>query len=335
MESVQPGEARRAPWPLAEPAPAALRESRGAVRARVVPAKSREERLALVLGWFSIGLGLAQVIAPRALCRAIGVPESPGIMRVFGLREIASGIGLLGTQRNRSAWLQGRVAGDAMDGVALAVAATRPGARGARILGAGAAVAGVAALDLYAARQYRERERRGATDVPARVEHAIAINRSPAECYRYWRTVENLPRFMTSLKSVQALDARRSHWVATGPADLPVEWESEIVAEEPDRFIAWATLPGADMPHAGLVQFEAAPGDRGTLVRVRMEYGFPGRHLGSAFARLFGVEPAQRMKEDMRRFKQLLETGEIATTVGQPAGRRSALARLLRKGLPG
>src|SRR5690606_9169880 len=98
------------------------------------------------------------------------------------------------------------------------------------------------------------------------------------------------------------------------------------VEDLPDRYIAWATLPGAELPHAGSVHFEEAPGGRGTLVRVRMEYGFPGRHLGAAFARLFGAEPARRMKEDMRRFKQLLETGEIPTTVGQPSGRRSALA---------
>jgi uncharacterized membrane protein len=316
-----------------------LPNRRGMARARSARVlASREERLADALGWFSIGLGLVELLAPRALGRAIGIAANPGMVRVLGLREIVNGIGIL-TQSPRSEWLWARVAGDGIDAAALAFAGARPDARRGRVVAAGAAVAGMTVLDVMASQRCGEREARGETDAlttPVRVEHAIGINRPVEECFRYWRDFQNLPRFMKNLKSVEMLDARRSRWVATGPVGLSVEWDAEIVAEEPNRFISWRTLPGADVAHSGSVHFAPAPGGRGSLVHASMEFDIPGRRLGTLFARLFGADPRQQAKEDMRRFKQLLETGEIPTTVGQPSGRRSAVTRLLvRKGLPG
>ncbi len=315
-----------------------IQQRRGTARAEPSRVKPKEDRLADALGWLSIGLGLVELLAPRAVGRAAGIACNPGLVRAMGLREIATGFGLL-TQARRSEWLWARVAGDGLDAAALAVAAARPGARRGRALAAGVAVAGVAALDIHASRVYSRREPEGQADAhsrPIRVQHTISVNRPLAECYRYWRNYENLPFFMKHLESVREIDERRSHWVAAGPLDTRIEWDSEIIAEETDRFIAWRTLPGADVAQSGIVRFEEAPAGRGTVVRVEMVYGMPGGPAGAAVARLFGMAPAQFVKEDARRFKQILETGEVPTTIGQPAGQRSAVARLLvKKGLPG
>lgn len=154
------------------------------------------------------------------------------------------------------------------------------------------------------------------------VEEVVTINRSAAELYRFWRNVEQLPRFMEYLESVRQLDQRRSHWVAKGPAGRRVEWDAEIISEIPDELIGWRTLDGADVVSAGSVRFIAAGGNRGTRVRVRLQYDPPGGKVGSAVAWLFGREPSQTILEDLRHFKQLMEAGEIPTTAGQPRGGR-------------
>jgi uncharacterized membrane protein len=323
--------------PVASGSPS-IQQRRGTARAEPSRVKPNEDRLADGLGWFSIGLGLVELLAPRAIGRAAGIACNPGLVQVMGLREIATGIGLL-TQARRSEWLWARVAGDGLDAAALAVAAVRPDARRGRALAAGVAVAGIAALDVYASRTHGRREPEGQADArsrPIRVQHTISVNRPVAECYRYWRDYENLPYFMKHLESVRGIDERRSHWIATGPLNTRIEWDSEIIAEETNRFIAWRTLPGADVAQSGIVRFEEGPAGRGTIVRVEMVYGMPGGPAGAAVARLFGMAPEQIVKEDARRFKQILETGEVPTTIGQPAGQRSAVARLLvKKGLPG
>jgi len=154
-----------------------------------------------------------------------------------------------------------------------------------------------------------------------RVEHAVTIyGRSPAELYAFWRDVENLPRIMEHLESVEPLDATRSRWTVKAPAGRTVEWEAEVYNEVPDQIIAWRTLHDADVKHAGSVHFEPAPGGRGTEVRVIVEYEPPAGALGAAVAKLFGEEPDGQIREDLRRFKQLMETGELA--VSETPGRR-------------
>jgi uncharacterized membrane protein len=160
-----------------------------------------------------------------------------------------------------------------------------------------------------------------------KVEKSVIINRTPEELYRFWRNFENLPRFMNHLESVQVTDEKRSHWVAKGPAGRSVEWDAEIYNEKENEMIAWRTLENADVASAGSVHFETAPGLRGTVVRVVLKYDPPAGKLGAFVARLFGENPEQQIDEDLRRFKQLIETGEVATTEGQPSGRSASAGK--------
>jgi len=154
-----------------------------------------------------------------------------------------------------------------------------------------------------------------------KVEKSITINRSPEELYRFWRELENLPRFMDHLESVTQTDQKRSRWAAKGPAGKSVTWEAEIINEKENELIAWRSLPGADVDNAGSVRFDPAPAGRGTEVQVVLEYDPPGGRLGAAVAKLWGEEPEQQIDEDLRHFKQIMEAGEVPTTEGQPAGR--------------
>jgi uncharacterized membrane protein len=154
-----------------------------------------------------------------------------------------------------------------------------------------------------------------------KVEKSITINKSPAELYSFWRRFENLPRFMNHLESVTTTGAGRSHWVAKAPAGSSVEWDAEVYNEKENELIAWRSLDGADVDNAGSVRFEPATGGRGTTVRVTLRYDPPGGALGAAVARLFGENPDQQIDEDLRRFKQVMETGEVVSTEGQPSGR--------------
>jgi uncharacterized membrane protein len=154
-----------------------------------------------------------------------------------------------------------------------------------------------------------------------KVERAVTIERPAAELFQFWRNFSNLPRFMQHLEAVEVLDARRSHWIARAPAGRTVAWDAEILTEQPNELIGWRSLPGADVPNAGSVRFKPAPGDRGTEVHVSLEYDAPGGSAGVLVARLFGEEPDLQVREDLRRFKQIMEAGEVATTEGQPSGR--------------
>jgi uncharacterized membrane protein len=162
-----------------------------------------------------------------------------------------------------------------------------------------------------------------ATSVPAghgvKVEESITVNKPAAELFRFWRNFENLGRFMDHLESVR-VEGHRSHWVACGPLGTRVEWDAEIINERPNEVIAWRSLPGSEIDTAGSVHFRPLPGDRGTEVRVSLKYDPPAGKVGAAVARLFGQSPQSRVREDLRRFKQFMETGEVATTAGQPRG---------------
>jgi uncharacterized membrane protein len=152
------------------------------------------------------------------------------------------------------------------------------------------------------------------------VEKSIIIDKPAAELFSFWRNFENLPRFMNNLESVTCSGINRSHWVAKGPGGKHVEWDAEVYNEEPNEFIAWRSLEHADVVNAGSVHFNPV-GGRGTEVKVVTNYNLPGGKLSALFAKLFGSEPGQMIAEDLRRLKQFMETGEIATTEGQPSGR--------------
>jgi uncharacterized membrane protein len=156
-----------------------------------------------------------------------------------------------------------------------------------------------------------------------RVERAVTVNRPREALYQIWRDFENLPRFMEHLESVQEdeSDPGRSHWVAKGPLDRRVEWDAEVIEERENELLVWKSLPGSMVESMGRVEFTDAPGGRGTVVQVSMEYNPPAGSLGAAFAKLFSREPGHQIKEDLRHFKQIMEAGEIPTVEGQPSGR--------------
>ena len=283
-----------------------------------------ERQLGQILGLLSVGLGLAQVLAPRALGRAIGVGDHPAIMRMVGVREIVTGLGPL-SERAPGAWAWARVAGDAIDLALLGAATSSPDADPRRIAAATAGVLGVTALDVYSGKRLGATESSEALAIA--VTQTVTINSTPDELYHFWKNLENLPLFMEHLESVSEVNDRVSHWVAKAPAGTSVEWDAEIVDDQPDRSIGWRTLPDSQVTHEGMVSFEPASGGRGTIVRVEMLYVPPAGKVGVWIARMFGEEPALQVADDLRRLKQLLETGEVATTLGQPSGKRSMFGR--------
>ena len=290
-----------------------------------------EKRLAQALGWFRVALGVAEVMAPRQLGKAIGFDRHPGFMRAVGLREIASGIGII-TQPQQPERLWSRVAGDAVDLALLGVAINSGRSHRGRLVAATAAVAGVAALDIYCNRQLSRHGASGSDSGSQQpLRERVTVTASPEECYRLWRNVESFPRFMRHVESVQETGGRQSHWRVKAPGGTTVEWDSKITADETNRMLAWESLPGAAIDNRACVRFEPAPGGRGTIVSVEMSYAPPAGRTGTIAAKLTGEEPQQRVHDDLRRFKQLIETGEIPTTEGQPAGLRGAVLSLLWK----
>jgi uncharacterized membrane protein len=283
-------------------------------------ANRREDDIARGLGWFSIALGLVQLLAPRQIGRAVGVGNHALVMRLIGLREIATGLGIL-TQARPGPWFKTRVAGDMLDLTLLGAALTSPGSQAGRLAIAGAAVAGVTSLDW---RTSRDVSGRGVNFAAIHVLRSVTIDRPAEELFRFWRNFENLPRIMTHLQTVTILDEKRSHWVAKGPAGTAPEWEAEIVTEHPNQLISWRSTPASKVTNAGSVRFTSAPGNRGTVVKLELQYNPPAGVLGATFARLFGQSPEKQVAIDLHRFKQLMETGEIARTEGQPSGRKKA-----------
>ena len=159
------------------------------------------------------------------------------------------------------------------------------------------------------------------------VEKSVTINKTPEELYRFWSNLENLPRFMKHLESVRPLDDKVSHWVAKGPLGTTVEWDAEIINKKENEFIAWRSVEGATVSNAGSVRFEQQLGENGTVVKVSLSYNPPGGIIGATFAKLFGENPEQQIEEDLRRFKQVMETGETASVQGQSSGRSAASNR--------
>jgi uncharacterized membrane protein len=153
------------------------------------------------------------------------------------------------------------------------------------------------------------------------LETSIAIDKTPEELYAFWRDFKNLPLFMRNLESVTELSPTQSHWVAKGPGGSRIEWDAEIFNEKENELISWRSLEDADVVNAGSVRFQAGPEGHGTFVRVAMNYNPPAGKVGATVAQLLGAEPAQLIKEDLRRLKQIMEAGEIATIDGQTSGR--------------
>jgi uncharacterized membrane protein len=165
---------------------------------------------------------------------------------------------------------------------------------------------------------------------PFSARASILVNCSPEEAFQRWQKFEDFPRFMRHLQSVINLGDGRYRWVAVGPADTPVQWDAQVATIRENELIEWHTLPNSQITVNGRVEFEQEPEDRGTAIRVEIEFAPPAGRLGYAITSLFGKNPGFIMLQDLRRFKALLEAGEVPTTEGQSHGARSARVAVLR-----
>jgi uncharacterized membrane protein len=156
----------------------------------------------------------------------------------------------------------------------------------------------------------------------------MTILRSPAELYLEWRDLTHWPELVPMLESVTPHDDRLSHWVARGPANTRIEWDAELVTEEPGQFIAWRSVENSDVSNGGSVHFGTAPGGRGTEVRVALDYTPPAGRLGAAMATLFGKSADRQVREGLRRFKQRMETREISVSGGPESSESTPVGRV-------
>jgi uncharacterized membrane protein len=294
----------------------------------------RGEKLGKAMGWASFALGAPLLAAPGRVARAIGLDDTPGtraVARGVGVRELVAGAGILREGRP-VAGLWSRVAGDGMD-LALLAAGLRGRADRRKVAVAAGAVAGIAALDVLAAARLTRRTTPGkvAKDGTYTVSAGVTVNKGAEDAYALWRDFDRLPEFMIHLESVSA-DGKR--WVAKAPGGGTVEWDAQIVEDRRGERLSWRSVEGADVPNSGAVTFAPAPGGRGTEVRVELTYEPPAGALGNTVARLLGEEPRQQVTDDLRRFKQILETGEVARSEASPEGARSGRLARQRPGQP-
>ncbi|MFA9431879.1 SRPBCC family protein [Egicoccus sp. AB-alg2] len=282
------------------------------------------EPLSTGLRWFSAGLGTVQLAVPGLVNRAIGIAPSARnnwVMRSVGLQELGVALGLRNVRTTPAPLLWSRVAGDALHLGLLVTALRRPGNDRRRLLSAIGSVAGVGMLDVVAALRALG-DASGAREIRTTV--SATILRDPDSVYGYWRDLANLPTFMSHVVRIEVLDGQRSHWVAEAPGGQRVEWDAEIVQDVPGKVLAWKSLPGAQVPNAGIVRFAPAPGDRGTEVTVEFEFSPPAGAAGAGVAKLFGEHPEQQARDDVRRLKQVLEAGEVVRSDGSPEGLRTS-----------
>jgi uncharacterized membrane protein len=277
------------------------------------PAAGSARARATGLGWFSVALGASELLAPAVVASLIGARPnrvSRSILQTFGVRELAAGMGIL--TRPRAGWLWARVAGDVLDIAALAaVLGTRKRTRATTWLSL-ASVVGVTILDAKTALELSRSGEVPRTS-PKRGVHftaATTINRSTDEVYHFWHDFRNLPRFMANIESVDVTDGH-SRWRAKGPVGSTLDWEAETTIDRPGEMIAWRSSEGAELPNSGSVTFAPAPGGRGTNLRVELRFDPPAGPIGAAVARLFSGVPEQMIKNDLRRLKQIIETGEV------------------------
>jgi uncharacterized membrane protein len=272
----------------------------------------RAEHRARNLGWLGICVGLARLASPGGVSLfAVGTDgqRRRRTMRLAGAWELACGIALL-AQPSAPRWLWMRVAGDVLD---LALLGSTLGARRtkkARVLRSILGVLGVTALDTVTSVEVTRHGRAHPADEEV-FTRAITVNRSQQEVYQFWRNLQNLPRFMLHLETIHIRDNRRSRWTARGPSGARLEWEVELTADRPNQLISWRSLEGSQIESAGTVRFRPAPGGRGTEIVLVLEFIPPPGSLGVTLTQLLGEEPSRKAASDLRRFKQVVETGEV------------------------
>ncbi|MDQ0808973.1 putative membrane protein [Streptomyces sp. B3I7] len=279
----------------------------------------RRDPLVRGLGLASAALGIPQVAKPADVARGIGVavgPRQRTATVAVGVRELTAAAGLLA--RPHPVWLWGRVGGDVVDLALLTRTLRRHDGRGlGRTALATAAVAALTTVDVYTA---VTRTGKGSETT---LTATTTVSNPPEEAYAYWRRLEGLPTFMAHLEEVRRTGATTSHWRASAPFGRTVEWDAEVTEDVPGSVLAWRSLDGADIDNRGEVRFSPAPGGSGTEVHVTLRYALPAGALGRAVARFFGEEPSQQLDDDLRRFKQAVETGEVVRSEGAPAGKQA------------
>lgn len=163
-------------------------------------------------------------------------------------------------------------------------------------------------------------KRAGSASAAVSVTRAVTILRPAAELYAFWRRPENIAQVVKYPVEITSISETESHWAVTAPGGKRVEWDSAVVEDRPNELIAWRAREGADVPNQGRIHFTAAPGDEGTEILVQVEYSPPGGKLAALIAKITGKEAGQQVMETLRRFKALMEAGEIPTIEGQPVG---------------
>ena len=284
----------------------------------------KKDPLTNFLGWFSIGLGVAEVVAPQAVARLIGVDEEEHttLLRAYGLRELAAGIGIL-TRPKPTYWMWNRVIGDTIDLASLGRAMRSPDTNKTKLTAATVAVLGVTALDILCSVSLTSEANpaaghdEGSFTLPQsdgdtqQLSAVVTVNKPVEEVYGFWKDPQNFPRFMDQLESVRITSGRRSHWTAKGPAGLTVEWDAETISDVPNELITWSSVEDSEVENIGSVRFQPAVGGRGTEVTLEMDFKPKGGAVGGKVAKLFSAIPKTQMRNDLRRFKQLIELGEI------------------------
>src|SRR5262245_62112365 len=162
-------------------------------------------------------------------------------------------------------------------------------------------------------------------------EKAIHIDAPAEEVFRFWSNFENFPKFMTHLKEVRCLENGRWHWVAAGPAGMSIPWDAEITESEPNRSLAWRSVPGSLIDTKGVVRFDEEPDGR-TRLSIRMSYSPPAGVFGHAVAWVFGADPKSEIDDDMVRFKSLIEVGKTRAH-GVTVERQEIAAGAIRGGV--
>jgi uncharacterized membrane protein len=287
----------------------------------------RRDRLVIALGWASAIAGARLVLAPTAAVEAIGTADAPGHRRVTelaGARNLAVAAGLL--LRSSPAWLWARVGGDLLDMTLLGWGAQRSGvlrrisgkidrSRATRVGVAAAALAGLTGIDLYAAMT------RSRPTTALRLTSSVTVAVPALQAYELWRLFERLPAFLTHIDEIRVTGPDTSHWRASAPFGAPVEWDAQIVDDVPGERLAWLSIAGGAVANAGDVAFSPAPGGRGTEIHVTLYYRTSGARAAAALARYFGERPARQLDDELRRFKQIVETGEVVRSEGAPGGK--------------
>jgi uncharacterized membrane protein len=226
------------------------------------------------------------------------------------MRELAAGVGIL-SQPMPAAWIWSRVAGDALDLASLGSALSSSRADRTKVMTATVAVLGVTALDMICAQQLSNEADGSAQHRPVRFTQSIIINRSPDEIYEFWQNPQNLPKFIERLESVESRGDGRYLWITRGPGGNTMEWTAEKVEDMPGHAIGWRFATAAGIAITCSVHFERATGNRGTVVRAELRGEPRGGAIGATLAKLVGAGLELRLEQDLRRLKQILETGEV------------------------